>query len=284
MFAAISRSDLDDEAAPESLQRADGQLRLAFRRSGGQTRLASHYERGAAKARLPRRAGLPPEVVLINTAGGLTGGDRMDYAIDVGPGAAVALTTQACEKIYRAAAGESRVETRLALAPAAEVEWLPQETILFDGARLVRRLSVDMAADAALLAVEAIVFGRTASGERVMRGALRDSWRLRRDGRLLFADGVRLDGDMAATLSRPAAGAGAGAVATVVRAAPDIEACLEAARAALSAAPAEAGVSAWNGLLVGRLVAKDGACLRAALRALLSALRDSRRLPRVWDC
>lgn len=259
-------------------------MRLGFRAFDGATRLARHYEQGAAKARLPRVPGGAAEAVLINTAGGLTGGDRMDYAVDVGTGAAVTLTTQAGEKIYRALDAPAEIRTRIDVAAGGRVDWLPQETILFDRAALVRRLDIAMAADAAVLALEAVVFGRTARGETVQFGLLRDRWRLRRAGRLVFADGLRLDGPVAAMLARPAALAGGCAAATVLYVAPDAEARLDTARAALADAPAEVGASAWNGILVARLAAADGAGLRTALVPLIAALRGGRALPRVWLC
>ena len=95
----------------------------------------------------------------------------------------------------------------LAADADAELAWLPQESILFDGARLSRRLDVDVAAGA-LTIKEGVVFGRTARPELMRHGLFHDRWRIRRDGRLLLAENVRLDGDIAATLdARPPAGA-----------------------------------------------------------------------------
>lgn len=284
MFAVISRSEIPGSENSTPLQRAEGSVRLGFRAIDGATRLARHYEQGAAKVRLPRAPGGVAEAVLINIAGGLTGGDRMDYAVDVGVGAAVTLTTQAGEKIYRALDAPAEIRTRIDVAAGGRVDWLPQETILFDRAALVRRLDIALAADAAVLALEAVIFGRTARGEIVRTGTLCDRWRVRRAGRLVFADGLRLDGPIAATLARPAALAGGCAAATVVYAAPDAESRLESVRAALANGPAEAGASAWSGILVARLAAADGARLRAALAPLVAALRDGRALPRVWLC
>jgi urease accessory protein len=242
------------------------------------------YQQGSAKVRLPRTLDAQPEAVLINSAGGLTGGDRMTYAVEVGEGAAAAITTQAGEKIYRARDGAADVHVRLTLGERARAEWLPQETILFDGARFRRRFEVEMADSASLLAVEAMVFGRTARNERMRSGLVFDHWRVRRGRRLVFADGFRLEGRVASLLARPAILAGGCAAASVLLAAPDSGAFLDAARAALDGTPAEAGVSAWDGLLLARLAAKDGAGLRLSLTALLAALRGGRALPRVWLC
>jgi urease accessory protein len=162
------------------------------------------------------------------------------------------------------------------------LEWLPQETILFDGSALDRRLEVDLAEDAGFLGVETLVFGRAAMGERVRQGRLRDLIQVRRDGDLLLHDAIRIDGDIDATLQRAAVGAGAPVVATVVYVAPDAAEKLDLLRVALGSA--EAGASAWNGMLVARILGGDGASVRATLVAVLDVLREARPLPRVWLC
>jgi urease accessory protein len=287
MFDAISPSEqaaADAPAAPVRLQRLRGRLDLAFRRDAdGVTRPQRLYQEGSARVRLPRAGGAGAEAVLINTGGGLTGGDRLGVAVAVEAAAEVTVTSQAAEKIYRAGDGEAEVETRLAVAAAGRLEWLPQESILFDGARLTRRLGVELSGDATLLAAEAVVFGRTARGEQVSEGRFADDWRIVRDGKPLFADAVRLEGDVAARLDRSAVGAGARAMATMLYVAPDSAARLDAARAMIAGAPVEGGASAWNGMLVARLLAADGQRLRAALVLLLEELRG-RPLPRVWMC
>jgi urease accessory protein len=163
------------------------------------------------------------------------------------------------------------------VAAGARLVWLPQETILFDRARLARRIEVDLAADASLLLAEAVVFGRSAMGETVAHGFFTDRWRLRRDGRLVFAESARLDGAIAAKLGQLATAAGGVAIATVL-AAPADETTIATVRALDFAG--EAGISAWNGIAVARLCAKDGATLRHDLIAVLAAL--GQRVPRLW--
>ncbi|MGI4945074.1 MAG: urease accessory protein UreD, partial [Janthinobacterium lividum] len=204
----------------------------------------------------------------------------------LGPGARADLAGQAAERFYRAAAGSgpARVRTSLVLGPGAALAWLPQEGILFDGTRLDRATSVEMAGDARFLGVEQLVLGRAAMGERVSRLWLRDLLRLRREGRLVLHDALRVDGE-AGPLGLAAAARGARAFATVVLAAPDAEARVAAARALLAAAGGvEAGVSGWDGVLLARVLAPSGAALRGAVTALLQGLRDGRTLPRVWSC
>jgi urease accessory protein len=271
-------------AAPPRLERTVGLARLAVRREDGRDRLATFFQSGAAKMRLPRVApGEPLEAVLLNTAGGITGGDRLRYEVEVGAGARATVTGQAAERIYRRSHGVAEVENHLSVASGASLAWLPQETILFDRSALSRRLDADVAADSTLLAAESFVLGRAAMDETVRTAQVTDSWRVRRGKRLIFADAVRLDGDPTATLAGPATGRGARAFATLLLVAPDAEARLEAARAALAEAIGEAGASAWNGMLVARLVAPSGQALRHDLIRLIETLRGA-AMPRVWHC
>jgi len=224
------------------------------------------------------------EAVLLNTAGGLACGDRLDQLLRWGPGAALTVATQAAEKIYRALDQGATVATRLEIADGASAEWLPQETILFDGARLDRDLRVDMAENAEFLGVEAVILGRAAMDETMSGGLLRDRWRIVRNGRLVYADALHIDGGIAARMRKRALGAGAAAFATILHVAPDAGARLDRCREALEPARGRAAASAWNGMLVVRLLAPDGATLRHDLAPALAALRDDRPPPRVWSC
>jgi urease accessory protein len=170
----------------------------------------------------------------------------------------------------------------LTVQAGASLEWLPQETILFDRCALDRRLEVDIAPDACFLGVETVVFGRAAMGERVRQGWLRDLIRVRRGDQLLLHDAIRLDGEIDASLQRAAIGGGANVVATVVYVAPDAGDKLNAVRTAMG--PAEAGASVWNGMLIARILGTGSASVRRTVIAALDVLRDARPLPRVWLC
>ena len=281
MYDAASLSEADTH------QRAVGELRLSMRLRGTETVLDGLRQMGCLKARFPRpERGAWTNAVSLNTAGGIAAGDRLTSAIAIGEGARATIAGQAAERCYRALQGAApaTVRTEIRVAPGASMEWLPQETILFDRCALDRRLEIELASDAWFLGVEAIVFGRAAMGEQVGHANFRDTIRIRRDGRLLLHDAVRMQGEVAAKLARPAIGGGARAMATLLHVAPDAEMALEALRDALADAPGEWGASAWDGMLVARFLAADGASLRRAVMTGLQALRGERPLPRVWLC
>jgi urease accessory protein len=265
--------------------RAHGGVRLRFGRIGARTRRLELAESGGYRARFPTSFDAASEAVLINTGGGMAGGDAMRVAIGLDAGSEAIVTTQAAEKIYRSQGADTRIETTLSLAAGASLAWLPQECILFSGARLARCLSIEMAADARLIACETSYFGRTAMGETLARGALRDRWRIRRAGRLVFADDVRLDGAIAATLDRPAIGAGARAAATIVACGAERLAMRDDIRDLLggeACAAVEAGCGVVSDLLVIRLLSPDAQALRRVLVTLLGHL-TGRALPRTWS-
>ena len=272
-----------DAAALPTLQRARGRAEVAVSHRGGRVRLDRLMQEGCGKALMPRTHGTVPEVVLVNTSGGVTGGDRIDWRLAVGDGAALVATTQAAERVYRSAGGAGRLRTRLALGSGAALDWLPQETIVFEGGRLERTLDVDMAAGARLVALETVVLGRAAMGERVATGLLSDQWRIRRGGRLVHAEAVFAEGDLAAATAGPATLRGGRAFATLVLAAPGAADGIDAARALLAACTGvEAGATAKPDILIARFVAAEAQPLRAALVRLLIALRPL-PLPRVWS-
>jgi urease accessory protein len=277
--AVISR--FESAPRPAALQRTFGKSRISWKRVGGGTVLDRLEQQGAAKIRMPRQEGAdPPLAVLLNTAGGLTGGDRIETAVEVGAGCRAMATSQACERIYRSLGPNAVVETRLTLCENARLDWLPQETILFEGGRLSRRLEADLAPGASLLAVEAVIFGRAAMGERVATGFVHDRWRIRRAGKLIHADEMHMDWANAGLLDNPATLAGAGAMATLLYASDSAEGLLEVLRERIGDA---GGASAWNGKLVARIAAPDGQGLRRAVTGALSAILAGISLPKLWQ-
>jgi urease accessory protein len=268
-------------AASTRPQRARGRGHLAAKALDGRTRLAELFQEGAAKIRLPDTFDNSMEAVIINTAGGLTGGDRMDWSIVAGPATRIDATTQACEKIYKASAGTAEVVTSIKVGAVARVDWLPQETILFDRASLSRRLDVDLDETAEFLAVEAILLGRKAMGEAMLQGLFRDRWRIRRAGRLIHAEELRLDGDVAALTAEHAVLSGQVAFATLLYAGPLAETYLAKVRPLIEGKMG--GASQWRDKLVVRLAAPDGFALRKILIPVISALRNGTPVPKVWN-
>lgn len=283
MSASASPFDLAPEAvAVPCSARAVAEVRVRVGRVGASTQVASLYETGGLRLRFPN-AGASCEGVLINTGGGIAGGDRVGVSCDAEAGARICLTTQSAEKVYRAETNAAEVAVSLRLAPKANVAWIPQETILFDGARLKRTFEVSMAGGATLTVAESVVFGRIARAERLREGLFADRWRVLRDGRLVFAEDVRTGGNIATLLDRPACGNGARAVATVLHVAGRAEARLASLRRVLGKAQSVCGASAYDGMLVARFASADPAHVRADVARVAEFLMRA-ALPRVWAC
>jgi urease accessory protein len=260
--------------------RAVGRIAVSVASLAGRSRRARVHEAGSLRVRFPRGEAGQLDAVIVNTAGGMAGGDRFDLAVTVGEGAGLTVTTAAAEKVYRSLGPATEIDVKLAIAAGGTLAWLPQETILFDRVNVRRTIEADLADGAGLLLAEAVLFGRAAMGEVLRQGHFFDRWRVRRAGRLVFAETVRLDGAVAQALAEPAAAGGAVAIATVL-AVPGDDASVAAVRAMKHKVAGEVGVSAWNGIAVARLVARDGAALRRDLIAVLTALRGG-PLPRLW--
>jgi urease accessory protein len=271
---------LDPGAAVFAANRAAGRLALEVKRSAGATRRGRVCEEGPLRVRCPGPPGSELEAVIVNTSGGMAGGDRFEIDLTVGPAARLLVTSAAAEKVYRALDDDTTVTATLRVEAGGELAWLPQETILFDRARLRRSIEVELAADARLILAEALVFGRSGMGEIVAQGSLFDRRRVCREGKLVHAETVRLEGGVAASLGQAAVANGAVAVASIL-AVPGDEAMIARVRTAMRCCRGEVGASTWNGLAAIRLVAADGASLRHDLAAVLTALRKA-PLPRLW--
>jgi urease accessory protein len=267
-------------AATFAANRARGRVAVALALAQRGLRRTASREDGALRIRFPAACADAPEAVLLNTAGGIAGGDHFAVDLALQAGARLVVTTAAAEKVYRSLGTDARVDVTASLADGAELTWLPRETILFDRARLFRTITIDLKPDARLLLAETVVFGRTAMGETVREGIFTDRWRVRRDGRLIFAENFRIDGAVGDRLGEAAVAGGRTALGTVLMT-PGGDGAADAVRSAAGAFAGEVGVSAWNGIVLARLAARDGAALRHDLVVLLSAL-GRRALPRIW--
>jgi urease accessory protein len=260
--------------------RARGSVSLDVHVAAGATRRCRLHESGSLRVRFPSPEDDGLSAVLVNTAGGVAGGDCFDIGMAVGEGSRLLVTTAAAEKIYRAAGASATLDMALKVADGAHLAWLPQETILFDRARLRRAIDIDLAATASLLLCEIVVFGRAAMGERLLQGEFVDRWRLRRGGRLIWAETLRLDGEIGAKLARAAVAKGARAIATALMV-PGDAALVERIGARAGSFASEVGVSAWNGFAMARFCAQDAARLRADLVSVLGCVSGA-TLPRLW--
>ena len=265
---------------PPAMQRSRGTGRLVAGLRGGRTRLDTLYQEGCCKLRLPRTHGAALEAVLINTSGGLTGGDAIAWEAEAAPGARVVVTTQACERAYRSTGEAARVSARLHVGSSAHLDWLPQETILYEGSRLERTLDVELDEGATFTAVEAVLLGREAMGEAARSARFFDRWRIRRGGRLVHAEATRLCG---ADIERDGLSliAGHNAFATVLAIAPGAEERLDALRSLLPPG-AVAAASATGERLVLRALAPSGLALRRILAPAVALLSGAGALPRLW--
>jgi urease accessory protein len=260
--------------------RARGSVSFDVHQADGVTRRRRLHESGSLRVRFPSPEADGLSAVFVNTAGGVAGGDRFDIEIAAGEGARLAVTTAAAEKIYRAEGPAAQLHIALKAASGAHLSWLPQETILFDRARVERKIDIDLADGASLLLCEIVVFGRAAMGERMRAGEFVDRWRLRHGGRLVFAETMRLDGDIGEKLRRPAVAKGGAAVGTALIV-PGDEALVERIRGAANSFGGEVGISAWNGFAMARFCAQDAQRLRADMMAVLGRASGS-ALPRLW--
>lgn len=217
--------------------------------------------------------------VFLNTAGGMTGGDKFAISAHAQAASRLTLTSQAAERIYGAASGTATLSTTLRVDEGARLDWMPQETILFEQSALRRSLDVTVAQGATFLMVEPVVFGRLAMGERVRHGTFVDKVRVRDSDGLLFADQITLNGDLDLVLQGLAVGHGALAMASVLFVAPDAAAHLTTLRYLM---PATGGVSLIRDrVLFIRILAADSFVLRQSLLPVLRVLYGA-DLPKTW--
>jgi urease accessory protein len=267
-------------SATFAANRAQGAVKFDVKLEDGVTRRGALHESGSLRVRFPSPEAEGLSGVFVNTAGGIAGGDRFDIDIRAGSGARLTLTTAAAEKVYRATGPAAQLNIALKVEAGAQLCWLPQETILFDRARIFRRIDIDLAKDARLLLCEIVVFGRSAMGERMLHGEFVDRWRLRRGGKLAFAETIRLDGDVGAKLAQPAIAKGGVAIGTALIV-PGDEAVVERIREVSETFGGEVGISAWNGFAMARFFAQDAARLRADMMSVLGRASGV-ALPRLW--
>jgi urease accessory protein len=273
-----------------NLQRADGCCRIVLSGSENGTQIEDVYERSPIRVMFPRSGHCAvEEAVLINTAGGVAGGDRLECSVTTLPGASIAVTSQAAEKVYRALHDPARVATRLKVRESARLAWLPQETIVFNEAHIHRTTEIELFSEAELLALECLVLGRAAHGEIVVGGSVLEAWRVKKEGRLIWADNFRITGNTFAHLNRKALLSNCSAIATLIYFGPDLDKRLQFVREILLSLECNCAVTLVGGLIVARFAAKQSSDLKLALRGFLQQFEPELssgpfRVPKMWSC
>jgi len=288
--AVASREASTGNPSDRDLQRAEGSCRIVLSSSERGNRIMDVFQRSPIRILFPTVGGAPiQEAVLVNTAGGIAGGDRLESDVTALASASVAMTSQAAEKVYRALDEPARIETKLEVSEHARLAWLPQETIVFNGARLRRRTEIDLSSGAELLALEWLVLGRAAYGEEVIGGHIADTWRVKKDGRLIWADSFRVTDEMFPHLHKNALLSNCKAIATLVYFGPNLETRLEFLRDIAPPPECLCAATSVGGLIVARFATQVSSALRLALHSVLQ--RFSRelgpgpfRVPKMWSC
>jgi len=277
-------------SSDKDLQRADGACRIVLGSSEKGTRIVDLYQKSSARMLFPGITGSRlDEAVLVNTAGGIAGGDRLETSVTTIEDASIAITTQAAEKVYRALKESAHILTTLKTRNAASLAWLPQETIVFNRARLFRETSVDVTSGTELLALEWLVLGRAAHGETLSAATVTDRWHIVKDGKLVWADSFRITDDVLPNICRKALLSDSTAIATLVYFGPEPAVRLEPMREITSSLGCYFAVTFVGGLLVARFAARSSYDLRNALRNVLQQFGNGLRqgpfqVPKMWSC
>jgi urease accessory protein len=274
----------------KDLQRSEGVGRLVLTGSARGTRIVDLFQRCPIRIMFPGMRGAPvEEAVLVNTAGGIAGGDRLECSVTLLADASVTVTSQAAERVYRALSEPAAIETRLRLCEASKLAWLPQETILYNGARIRRNTEIEISAGAEMLALEWLVLGRAAHGEEIAGGEIIDGWQVKLNGRLIWADRFRATDDVFPRLRSRALLADFKAIGTLIYFGPDAEARVQFMRDLAPQLPCQCVTTIVSGLVIARLAARDAAELKAGLREILANFDQRRaqtpfRVPKMWSC
>jgi len=279
-----------DDSSDKDLQRAEAACRVVVGGSSKGTRIIDVYQQSPVRVLFPKTGDdWAQEAVLVNTSGGVAGGDRLQLSVTALCGASIAVTTQAAEKIYRALNESAYITTQLNVDNAAKLAWLPQETIVFNHARLRRRMQIEISPGSELLALECLVLGRAARGETLSAGTIVDTWQVRKHGRLQWGDTFRLTDEVFAHISRKALLWDSTALATLLYFGSNLEEILQLIRAQAVSFDCQCGATLVGGMIVARLAARSSFELKGALRNVLQKLSEEHapgpfRVPKMWSC
>jgi urease accessory protein len=274
----------------KDLQRSEGSARLILAGSARGTRIVDISQRSPVRILFPGiRGASVEEAVVVNTAGGIAGGDRLELAVTLLADASVIVTSQTAERVYRALSEPAVIETRLKICDAAKLAWLPQETIVFDRGRMRRNTDIEISAGAELLALEWLVLGRAAHGEEMGGGQIADGWQVRLDGRLIWADRFRLTDEVFPRLRSRSLLADFKAIGTLIYFGPGAQALLQFLRDLAPRLQCHCATTAVSGLVITRVAAGAAAELKAGLGEILLQFEQLLgqgpfRMPKMWSC
>ena len=274
----------------KDLQRSKGRARMVLAGSAQGTRIVDIFQRSPIRIMFPGLRGAPvEEAVAVNTAGGIAGGDRLEFSVTVLANASVTITSQAAERVYRALSEPALIDTQLKVHGTAKLAWLPQETIVFNGGRMRRNTDIEIYRGAELLALEWLVLGRTARGEEMVHGHIADGWQVKIDGRLIWADRFRVTDDVFPRTRNRALLADFKAIGTLIYFGPDAEARVQLMRELASELQCHCVTTVVSGLVIARLAARAAAELKTSLRQILlkfdpTPAQGPFRLPKMWSC
>ena len=266
-------------------------LQLGFERRGTETLLANRSHIGPLRVQKP----LYPEgrelchALVLHPPAGIAGGDRLDINIALDSGAQALLTTPGAGKWYRSAGPMAEQVVSITVGAGGTAEWLPQESILFDGAGSRMNTLVNLEEGSRYLGVETLCFGRRASGETFERGSLRLATDIRHAGKLLWRELGVIEGG-SALMASPTGLAGFTVCSTVIAAGAEVDAqVLAACRAVASPeAGSQFGVTAMPQLFVGRYLGHSAEAARQWFIDLWRHLRPAFigrevSVPRIWN-
>jgi len=289
MYADSSLSRQPEPAATGKVI-VSGGARVRFGLEGEKTVLRDLYQADPIRILFPDNP--PGELtigVLTTTSGGLVGGDRIKIDVTAGAGTRCMIMAQAAEKIYRSLGPDCQIDISVLAEDNSWFEWLPQETILHQGARMCRQTGLQLNGSARVLAGEFLVFGRHAMGEKMTSGLVRDGWEVSQDGRRVWSDAFHLDGALDRKIDHPAGLGGATGMANAVYAGPDAADRVDLARSLLTDPQnVRSAATCVNNVLLVRWLGADVFSLRRAFAGFWKQFRHQvggqpDRLPRLWD-
>ena len=262
-------------------------LQLGFVKQDGVTRLTERTHSGPLRVQKALYPELPSvcHTIIVHPPGGVVGGDQLSISVRLGNGAAALLATPGAAKWYRANGRVSRQSVDLKVAAGAALEWLPQETILYNGAQVEFDSKIELAADATYIGCEILCFGRAASGEKFDHGSVRQHNQIRRNGTLIWHEQGQLDGS-SPLMQSPFGLAGKTVCATLLAAAPALApTTISALR---NSAGIELGVTYMKSILAVRYLGDSSEAARHSMLHAWKILRPALLgrlavVPRIWN-